>query len=157
VGARIRGVVMCVVAFGAALSACHANADDPAGHIRSTEHTTFGDPLRITTHPLGPVVDLAGLTGRLALSKDRCLYLSTRVRGKVYRSNILWPAGYSADELPDGTVTLFNAKREPVAHLGTQVTLTGGDPNSPHPRVACSVPRASYFRVDVDDLPALPN
>ncbi len=61
--------------------------------------------------------------GGIALSKDGCVYFKTA----GVETDVIWPAGYSADISPDGILTVRNPSGEPVGHEGARISASGGD------------------------------
>lgn len=120
-------------------------------------------PITVGSWKPGDDAFTAGLNGTLARSKAGCIYVAapkgvrTLEPGLYNGVNVVWPAGYSADESPGGDVNLRDPEGLVVAHLGTPISTGGGAP--PHPfavpsNAPCAVRGLAFFVV-MAELPPL--
>ena len=89
-----------------------------------TTGATGSTPIPLSTsswRPGDPRME-AGIWGRIAVSKDGCVYFKTG----DFRSDVIWPARYSADLSADGVLTVRNPSGEAVGHEGTRIDTGGG-------------------------------
>ncbi len=110
---------------GCAEDSCNNAADMLACSYpaeRETPRQSERIPIPLSTNSWRPGDDamMAGIRGRIQLSKDGCVYLEGR--GGV-KNDVIWPAGYSADVGSEGVLTLRNPAGEPVGHVGTKVSV----------------------------------
>lgn len=160
-------VAICGAAVTLSLSAC-AGHSDPCGRAEGRGAALLacsmpagsnpgGTPIPLSTSSWKPGDDkmMIAIRGRIALSEGDCVYLEGSDGSK---SNVIWPAGYSAELRRDGTLTLRNPAGEAVGHEGTQVSVAGGGismhEGGKAPDVACKVGGGVFLYVN-DQLPPL--
>lgn len=157
----VGAVVVC------SLSACSSGDDacDNAGELlacqypvdRQSPESASRTPIPLSTSSWQPGDDamLALITGRIALSRENCVHLQGRGGG----TDVIWPAGYSADISDDGVLTVRNPAGQPVGHEGTKIRVAGGgssadEAGSRFPDLVCAVDPGWVVYIN-DELPPL--
>jgi hypothetical protein len=104
---------------GADMLACSYPAEPETP--RKSDSTPI--PLSTSSWKPGDRAMQALIKGRIQLSQDGCVYLAL---SRGVKSDVIWPADYSADVSADGVLTLRNPAGEPVGHEGTKIIVGGG-------------------------------